>query len=185
MHTKMAKVMQDFKFCMKTEQNLEDKGTLSWFSTILGFDWASNDPNKIKKSGFYERHDQLFMDIATEYLCNALENYLKKFPESLQTVTNEDTAVTFILKFLSDAKIEFFFQEARTEDDTADHLTTYCRDMCSRLVLSLIMDRCEKQEDPLGLRGIRRMLIPYFLNRKNTVQDSKVSEFRNQRWKSF
>ena len=41
--------MQDFKFCMKRNQNLEDVGTLPWFSAILGLDFASNDPHTIKK----------------------------------------------------------------------------------------------------------------------------------------
>ena len=35
--------MQDYKFCMKTEQNLEDEATLPWFAAILGLDFASND----------------------------------------------------------------------------------------------------------------------------------------------
>ena len=114
------------------------------------------------------------MSLATQYLCNALENYLKKFPTSIHTVTSEDTAVSFVLDFLRESKIELYFTESRSEDPTADDLLTYCRDMCSRLVLSLVMDRCEHHEDPLGLRAIRRILIPYFLNRKSTVQDSKV-----------
>ena len=41
--------MQDFNFCMKTENNLDDEGSLPWFSTMLNFDWASKDPSKIKK----------------------------------------------------------------------------------------------------------------------------------------
>lgn len=176
MHLKMAKVMQDYKFCMKTEQNLEDQGTLSWFATILGFDWATNEAKKIKKAGYYEKHDQLFMNVATEYLGNALENYLKKYPHSLLTVISEESAEAFILEFLKASKIEFIFHDNTAEDETADDLATYCRDMCSRLVLSLILDRCEKQEDPLGMRAIRRIMIPYFLNRKCTVQDSKVSD---------
>ena len=55
LHTKMAKVMQDFKFCMQSEQNLDDKGTLGNIAAILGLDWASNEANKIKKSGLFER----------------------------------------------------------------------------------------------------------------------------------
>ena len=47
-HMKMAKVFQDYKFCLKEEQNLEDEGTLSWFATIQGLDWVSNKAQKIK-----------------------------------------------------------------------------------------------------------------------------------------
>ena len=160
---------------MKTEQNHEDEGTLPWFATVLGFDFASNDAHKIKKQGMFEKHDQLFMNIGTQFLINALENFLKKNPASLLKVDSEDSAEAFVLAFLKSSKIEFFFDVNRAEDEQADDLKTYCRDMCSRLVLSLIIDRCEKQEDPLGMRAIRRIMIPYFLNRKCKVQDSKVS----------
>ena len=64
--------------------------------------------------------------------------------------------------------------EPGVEVKKADDLITYARDMVSRLIISLMFDRFEKEEDPVGLRGIRRIMIPYFLNRKNKVQDSKV-----------
>ena len=167
-------VMQDYKFCMKSEQNLDDEGTLGYIAAILGLAFASNDPQKIKKQGNFEKHDQLFMDLATQYLVNALENYLSLHPASLLVVDSEASAEQFVLEFLAFSKIEFFFKVDRTEDDDADDMLTYCRDCCSRLVLSLMIDRAEKQEDPVGLRGIRRIMIPYFLNRKSQVQDSKV-----------
>ena len=48
----MAKVFQDFKFCLKKEQNLEDVGSLAWFTNILGLDWVSNNAQKIKVNMF-------------------------------------------------------------------------------------------------------------------------------------
>ena len=99
---------------------------------------------------------------------------MKTCPDAILSVNSEESAQNFVLNFLEVSKIEFFYTLERAEDDAADDLTTYCRDMCSRLVLSLIIDRCEKHEDPLGLRGIRRIMIAYFLNRKCIVQDSKV-----------
>ena len=166
--------MQDFSFCMKTENNPDDEGTLPWFCGILNFDWASNEASKIKRSGMFEKHDQLIMEVATQYLLNAYENYLILKPESLQQVKCQQTAEKFVLDFLKSSRIDLYFQETRAEDEQADDLLTYCRDMCSRLVLSLVIDRCEKHEDPLGMRAIRRIMIPYFLNRKSKVQDSKV-----------
>ena len=115
------------------------------------------------------------MNLGTQYLVNALENYIGLHPTLLRHVDSEATAEHFVLEFLTFSKIEFFFKVDRTEDKEADDLKTYCRDFCSRFVLSLILDRCEKLEDPLGLRGIRRIMVPYFLNRKSQVQDSKVS----------
>ena len=160
---------------MKTENNLDDEGTLPWFCNMLNFDWASRDPSKIKKQGAFEKHDQLITEVSTQYLTNALENFLLLNPESLAEVQCQLSAEMFVLEFLKSSKIEFFFQVSRSEDKKADDLLTYCRDMCSRLVLSLVIDRCEKEGDPLGLRGIRRIMISYFLNRKNKVQDSKVN----------
>ena len=126
----------------------------------------------------FEKHDQLVMEVATQYLMNAMQNYEKNNPEAIKEVVDEETAELFVLNFLKYSKIVFHFEKGgMQEDKTADDLLTYCRDMSSRLVLSLIFDRCEREEDPIGMRGIRRILIPYFLNRKKKVQDSKVFTF--------
>ena len=167
--------MQDYAFCMKTENNQDDEGTLPWMANLLNFDWASRDASKIKKSGNFEKHDQLFTELGTQYLVNAFVNYMLRHPSCLLQVSSSETAQKLVLDFLKASKIEFYFQLNRSEDENSDDLLTYCRDFCSRLVLSLVIDRCEKAEDPLGLRAIRRILIPYFLNRKSQVQDSKVS----------
>ena len=117
---------------------------------------------------------QLIMEVGTQYLINAFKNHIKQFPDSIAQVSSEQTAETFVLEFLKASKIEFYYQSDRSEDDAADDLLTYCRDMVSRLLLSLVIDRCEKECDPLGLRAIRRIMTLYFLNRKCKVQDSKV-----------
>lgn len=128
----------------------------------------------------FEKHDQMIMEVATQYLINAMENFEKREPEALKTVVDEESAEAFVLHFLEESKISFYFSEDQAvkddQDADADDLITYCRDMVSRLVISLIFDRCEKEEDPVGLRGVRRLMIAYFLNRKNKVQDSKVRQ---------
>ena len=48
-------VMQDYSFCMKTENNQDDEGTLPWIAGILNFDWASREASKIKKQGNFEK----------------------------------------------------------------------------------------------------------------------------------
>ena len=124
----------------------------------------------------FEKHDQLFMEVSIQYLVNAMDNFHKNHPDEIDFVTDETSAEAFVLSFLKQSKIAFFFEEnVIVEDVTADDLLTYCRDLASRLVISLIFDRCEKEEDPVGMRGVRRIMIPYFLNRKQKVQDSKVS----------
>jgi hypothetical protein len=115
------------------------------------------------------------MEVSTQYLMNAMQNFEKENPEAIKSVSNEESAEALVLQFLEYSKIEFIFKkDGIQEDKKADDLITYSRDMVSRLVLSLTFDRCEKEEDPVGMRGIRRIMIPYFLNRKPVVQDSKV-----------
>ena len=80
----------------------------------------------------FEKHDQLITEVATQYLTNAFENYLKQHPQALAQVTSQKKAEDFILDFLKISKIEFFYQLNRSEDEKADDLRTYCRDMCSR-----------------------------------------------------
>ena len=133
----------------------------------------------------FERHDQLIMEVSTQYLINAMTNFEKKHPEALKSVTDGASAEDFVLYFLEESEINFYFKKTEVEEDKkgdepgvevkkADDLIIYARDMVSRLIISLMFDRFEKEEDPVGLRGIRRIMIPYFLNRKNKVQDSKV-----------
>ena len=133
----------------------------------------------------FEKHDQLIMEVSTQYLINAMTNFEKKHPEALNSVTDGASAEAFVLYFLEESEINFYFKKTEVEEDKkgdepgvevkkADDLITYARDMVSRLIISLMFDRFEKEEDPVGLRGIRRIMIPYFLNRKNKVQDSKV-----------
>ena len=115
------------------------------------------------------------MEVSTQYLMNAMQNFEKENPEAIKSVCNEESAEALVLQFLEYSKIEFIFKkDGIQEDKKADDLITYSRDMVSRLVLSLTFDRCEKEEDPVGMRGIRRIMIPYFLNHKPVVQDSKV-----------
>ena len=52
---------------------------------------------------------------------------------------------------------------------------SYCRDLCSRTVLSLVSDKLEEECDALGLQAFRISMIIYFLNRKQNVQDSKYA----------
>ena len=131
----------------------------------------------------FEKHDQLIMEESTQYLINAMTNFEKKHPEALKSVTDGASAEAFVLYFLEESEINFYFKKTEVEEDKkgdepgvevkkADDLITYARDMVSRLIISLIFDRFEKEEDPVG--GIRRIMIPDFLNRKIKVQDSKV-----------
>ena len=48
----------------------------------------------------FEKHDQLVMEVATQYLMNAMQNYEKNNPEAIKEVVDEETAELFVLNFL-------------------------------------------------------------------------------------
>ena len=76
--------MQDFAFCMKTENNQDDEATLPWFANILNFDWASRDPHKIKSQGSVESKTNLDVGYPTQ-LMNLMNLYVSAIiPDFLQ-----------------------------------------------------------------------------------------------------
>jgi hypothetical protein len=50
-----------------------------------------------------------------------------------------------------------------------------CKDNAGRTVISLVLNSVEHEGDGFGLRAIRTVMIPYFLNRKEDIQDSKYA----------
>ena len=49
--------------------------------------------------------------------------------------------------------------------------------MVARLLVSLVFDVCESEEDAEGLRGVRRVMIPYFLAKSPAQMVSKYASF--------
>ena len=91
-------------------------------------------------------------------------------------VNNEDQAEQLVLDFLNKCEIKYYFDPENCEEkDKFDDLLSYCKDLCSRTVLSLVFDKLEEEPDTLGLRAFRISMITYFLNRKQDVQDSKYA----------
>ena len=83
-----------------------------------------------------------------------------------------------VLDLLDKSDIKYFFDQKATNENTSfkhDDLLTYCKDLSSRAIHSLIIDKLEEENDALGLRALRITMIVYFLNRKTTVQDSKYA----------
>ena len=174
-HTKMSKTFMDYKACMVNDNNVDDPVTISYFKAYLGLDCISNQESKIKKTGAYEIHDQFVTEVGMQFLSNAFENYMEKNAETLNVETEAD-AQTLILDFLRQNQIFFYFDpESSVETDQFDDLLSYSRDLCSRTVLSLVSDKMEEECDALGLQAFRISMIIYFLNRKQTVQDSKYA----------
>ena len=139
---KMNKVFMDYAALMKNEDNIDDKVTLSWCKGWLGgLDIISNQESKIKKTGCYEIHDQFFSELGTQFLANAFKNYIDDKSDNFM-VTNVEEAEALILDFLDVNEIRFFYDPNCTSEeiDVFDYLLTYGKDICSRTVLSLMIE---------------------------------------------
>ena len=124
---------------------------------------------------FLKVHDQFITELGLQFLVNAFENYIEKNASTLK-VENEEEAHQLILDFLEENSIFYYYDPDNCEEkDKFDDLLSYCRDLSSRAVLSLVADKLEEECDALGLQAFRISMIIYFLNRKQHVQDSKYA----------
>jgi hypothetical protein len=160
---------------MKDEDNIDEILTLGWFKAWLGLKNITNQESKIKKPGSYEPHDQYITELGMQFMVNAFENFLATSNATIE-ITTEAQAEQLILNFLQQNEINFYYDPGHSEEkDKFDDLLSYCRDLCSRTVLSVVFDKLEEESDALGLRAFRISMILYFLNRKELVQDSKYA----------
>ena len=166
----------DYKACMPDEDSSADKITMGWFKAWLGgLDKISNKESKIKSSGNFEVHDQYITEIGVQFLVNAFQNYIKNNSETLQ-VTTKAEAENLIIDFLDQSDIKYVYDIANAgEKEKFDDLLSYCRDLASRTVLSLVLDKMESEQDATGLRALKTTMVTYFLNRKQDRQDSKYA----------
>ena len=80
-----------------------------------------------------------------------------------------------MLDFLSCSDIKYYWDPHNyDEKNKFDDVLSSCRDNASRTLLSMVADTVEHEGDGLGIRAIRRVMIPYFLNKK-LAQSSKYA----------
>ena len=88
---------------------------------------------------------------------------------------NLGEAKSFILKFLEDSDIKFFYDlHNYDEKKFFDDVLSSCRDLAGRTVLSLVADLAEHEGDGLCIRAVRKVMILYMLNKKE-AQTSKYA----------
>ena len=87
-------------------------------------------------------HDQFINELGIQFLLNAFKNYLENHSDSFN-VTSSDKAQSLILDFLDRNEIHFFYNPKGTieEQEKFDDLLSYCKDLCSRTVLSVVLDK--------------------------------------------
>ena len=178
-HLMMNKTAQDLKAAMPDARNVGDIGSLSNVSSIIGTSsWLSNNKKKIVKTGNYEKHDQHLIAWQSELLCNAFHHFLKSEYGTLAAVKDFTSTLTLACRFLNFTGVSWSwdpdFQDTRS--DVTCQLYNYSRDQLSRLIIHLAFKACERENDALGLRALRRINTTYFLN-KSKSQTSKYASF--------
>ena len=158
---------------MKNEVNLDDELSYGWFRTILGLTNISNKEDKIKRCGEFEFHDQYCVEIGSALLINAFQTFLNTAPPT--PAKSKEGATKFILDFLDVSDIKYVYDPSNyNERDYFDDCLSACKDYSGRTILSLVADAMEHEGDGVGLRALRTVMIPYFLNRREK-QTSKYA----------
>ena len=180
LHMKMKKICQDFAATMKHEINFDDKLSVPWL-TALSRMKISNKAKDIKKNdSTFERHDQFMASVQTSYLANMFDNYMVENSEILEEVTDQKSAVKFVLGMLDSFGVQIYYDPSMADPEKKegeDDMFVYCKDMVERFLLSLCFDVCEQEGDAEGLRALRRVMVCYFLAGKPERQDSKYASF--------
>ena len=178
-HLVMSKTAQDIKAGMPDRNMVCDKGSLANAAAKLGINgWFSNEKKRVVKCGNYERHHQHLKAWQLSLLLNMYDNYIKEKPAELAAVKSSKAAERFILGMLRHYGALWYW-DPDFVDPYADHkcdLFLSSRDQVIRLALDLAFHQCEKENDAQGLRTLRRVMIPYFLN-KSKAQTSKYARY--------
>ena len=173
-HMGMNKVIQDIQAGIKCEVNVEDTLSLGYFKTTLGLHHITNKADAIKKDGNFEYHAQFIEDIGTELLVEAFKHFVEK--NDVHINETEDGAVKLLLEFLKNLDIKYYYDPDNYEEVSPyDDMMSSCKDNAGRALISLIQNSVEHEGDGLGLRALRTVMITYFFNRKENVQDSKYA----------
>ena len=181
LHMKMKKVCQDYSECMRHEINYDDQISLAYLTALTRMKISNKGKDIKKNDSSFEKHDQFLTEVQISYLLNMYDNWMiKEGMDKLKSVVNCTTAVSFVLEMLDEYNIELFYdpkKEMSERKEGEDDMFSYCKDMVSRLCLSLAFDLCEEEGDAEGLRALRRIMVGYFLAKKPERQDSKYASF--------
>ena len=172
-HLRMNKSIMDIESGMKSLVNVEDELSLGYFRTILGLTNISNQAENIKRCGEFEKHDQFLLAVGKELLINAFKVFMSGHKGTVKRT--KEGATDLIIMFLSVSDIKYFWDPDNfDEKEKFDDVLSSCRNNAGRTVLSLVADKVEHEGDGMGIRAVRKAMIPYFLNKK-VVQSSKYA----------
>lgn len=155
---------------------VKDLLSLGWFNGYLQMTTISNEPKVIRSVGKFELHDQLITAIGEEFLVNAFNVYMQDM--ELNSQANFAAAKQLILQFFDHFGIRLFFDPKQQDVDSYDDLMEYGKGLIERTILSLVFDKLEKEADALGMCAFKRIMIPYFLARKDSPRNKGHQRFK-------
>ena len=140
---------------MPNIEEVEDRGSLGNAMGMVAGSWFSNQKKDIVRVGMYERTKQHHQAWQLACLNNLFENYCRSKSITEATVRTQAGIEKLMRDMFDEYGIHFFWDPDRV-DPLADHpcdLLRHCRDQVIRLLLTLALERCEKENDALGLRA--------------------------------
>lgn len=162
----MAKTCLDVKAGMPNTEEVEDRGSLGNGMGLVASSWFSTEKKDIVKVGMYERTKQHHQAWQLPCLYNMYLNFIRS--EAIVEATVRSQAD--IERVLGAMFLKFgvrWYWDPTFVDPLAGHncdLFKTARDQVIRLILTLAFECCEKENDSLGLRALRRVFIPMFRN---------------------
>ena len=162
----MAKESLDVNAGMPNIEDVEDRASLGNAMGMVAGSWFSNQKQDIVRVGMYERTKQHHQAWQLACLNNLFENYCRS-KSIIEAAVRTQAGIEKLMRDMFDEYGIHFFWDPDRVDPLADHpcdLLRHCRDQVIRLLLTLALERCEKENDALGLRALRRIFIPMFRN---------------------
>ena len=170
---------QDIKACMPDRNKVGDKGSLGHAAAVMGINgWFSNDKKKVVRCGNFERHQQHNEAWQMAQLLNMFDNFFMLNPDSVAEIKSEETAVLFIQNMLLHYGALWYWDPKFVDPQTDFKCDAFLasRDAVIRLVIDLTFEQCERENDAVVLRALRRVMIPMFLM-KSKAQTSKYARY--------
>ena len=174
-HLLMAKTALDLLTAMPKVHQVEDRATLASVAAATGLNsWLSNKKPKIVKVGNFERHHQHLLAWQSTFLLNMFDNFVKTRQVDLGKVWTRAEVVELILQMLETYGAIWYWDPEYLDPmaEKACDLFLMARDQTIRLIISLCFKQCESENDALGLRILRRIMITYFRNKSKEANSS-------------
>ena len=162
----MAKESLDVNAGMPNIEDVEDRASLGNGMSMVAGSWFSNQKKDIVRVGMYERTKQHHQAWQLACLSNLFSNFCRSEGVIEATVRSQVDIKKLLMDMFAKYGIIFYW-DPDFVDPLADHacdLLRHCRDQVIRLLLTLALESCEKENDALGLRALRRVFIPMFRN---------------------